>query len=98
MQRIHKTSQQVDHCEHNYKGEHKVWLLLFYYYLAAGDERGADGLPLPSHLTNTVLTDSFFAIAVRLQIPSAANRPLFQRLCQQRASPIGKIHYYTCVW
>ena len=62
---------------------------------------GPMACPSLSHLTNTVLTDPFFAIAIRLQIPSTANRPLFhtsQRLCQQRASPIGKIHYYTCVW
>ena len=43
-------------------------VLLFLLLLFGSRRRRADGLPLPSHLTNTVLTDPFFAIAIRLQI------------------------------
>ena len=47
----------MNHCEHKVD--------YYYYYLAAGDERRADGLvPSHSHLTNTVLTDCFFAIVI----------------------------------
>ena len=41
-QRIHKISQQVDHCEHNYKGEHKV----YYYYLFDSRRRATNEGPV----------------------------------------------------